>query len=406
MALNLGGSSSLRAVDKTSLDVVEIQSREQSSKEVTITNFDFDFETDILKSITTKSEETSETITGRDSVNINTIISINSLRDFLENYFSIYNSESYKEKFPWVDNISEVRDRGIIEKLNKILIKNISEIKHSKVWFAIPEIINWEDISGFAYKKRKIPAVSPDIHIRNWLDEIGTDRKITLELLKSRNIIVYDNNYDLYRQWPVYRCINAEIDFNKKKFILNDACWYAVNNDFVTDIQKFYNSIPESQISLPSFDHKIEPTYNIFVAKNYSKKFFLMDKKNIPIGGGRSSVEFCDLYGKNNKIIHIKRYGGSSVLSHLFQQGVVSGLSFLADANFRIKLNKKLSDEFKIKNPRQRPTPQKYEICFAIMSDVPGVLNIPFFSKVVMKNAVKELQNYGYHVTKKKVDQF
>ncbi len=50
-----------------------------------------------------------------------------------------------------------------------------------------------------------------------------------------------------------------------------------------------------------------------------------MDKKNIPYGGGYSRIEFCDLFSKSKQMIHVKRYGGSSVLSHLFNQGLVSG---------------------------------------------------------------------------------
>jgi uncharacterized protein (TIGR04141 family) len=62
VALNMGGKSSLRSVDKTSLEVVQIQSKEQSSKEVGIASFDFDYETDILKSITAKNEEGTEDV--------------------------------------------------------------------------------------------------------------------------------------------------------------------------------------------------------------------------------------------------------------------------------------------------------------------------------------------------------
>ena len=91
-------------------------------------------------------------------------------------------------------------------------------------------------------------------------------------------------------------------------------------------------------------------------------------------------------------------------MSHLFQQGVVSGELFLSDGNFRNKVNKLLSDKFKLNNPLVRPNPADYEICYGIMSDVPGPLHIPFFSKVVLRNAVKRLRAYGYKVTKKKIE--
>jgi hypothetical protein len=58
---------------------------------------------------------------------------------------------------------------------------------------------------------------------------------------------------------------------------------------------------------------------------------------------------------------------------------------------------------YKLADVESRPNPIEYEVCYAVMSDVPGDLHIPFFSKVVMKNAVKRLQAYGYKVTKKKI---
>ena len=102
-------------------------------------------------------------------------------------------------------------------------------------------------------------------------------------------------------------------------------------------------------------------------------------------------------------MIHVKKYGGSSVLSHLYQQGVVSGELFISSNRFRNEVNSRLSDDYKLDNVDNRPNTAEYEICYAIMRDVPGDLHIPFFSKVVMKNAVKRLQAFGYKVTKKKI---
>jgi uncharacterized protein (TIGR04141 family) len=147
-----------------------------------------------------------------------------------------------------------------------------------------------------------------------------------------------------------------------------------------------------------------EPDYNEFVVTKHPDKFCLMDRKLIEIGSGRNPVEFCDLFSKTKQLIHVKKYGGSSVLSHLFQQGVVSGELFLSEGSFRTDVNKLLRDEFKLDNLASHQNAADYEICYAVMSDVPGFLHIPFFSKVVLKNAVKRLTTYGYRVTKKKIE--
>ena len=162
VALNIGGETSLRAVDKTCLDVVEIKSKAQSSKEVGIENFDFDFETDILKSITAKNEDGSSTLSGRDSVSIGAAVKLDTLREFLSDLLTKYESNAYKEKFSWVDNIAEERDKSVIARLIQLLIENV-KILDTCVWLAIPEVIIWEEMSGFAYKKRRNTSVRQDI---------------------------------------------------------------------------------------------------------------------------------------------------------------------------------------------------------------------------------------------------
>jgi uncharacterized protein (TIGR04141 family) len=402
VALNIGGESSLRAVDKTSLDVIEIKSKEQSSKEVGIANFDFDFETDILKAITAKNEEGSAIITGRDSIRVGAAVTINSLRVFLNDILETYKSDAYKQKFSWVDNISEERDKSVLGRLNQELAQRVQTV-NPDVWLAIPEVILWEEINGFAYKKGKMPVLRYDINLEKWCAEVAKDNDIDIDFLKRRKIFIYDVNNELYKQWPIYNCLNAEINLDGQKYVLNDGCWYALKDDFVSDVCDYYASIDDSSVELPPYGRMKEPEYNKFIAGTHEGEFDLMDCKTIPIGPGRSSIEFCDLFAKDKRMIHVKKYGGSSVLSHLFQQGVVSGDLFLSDFKFRDAVNCLLSEKCKLEDIEARPDPSKYEICFAIMSEIPGGLRIPFFSMVVMKNAVKRLQTYGYTVTKKKI---
>ncbi len=128
-----------------------------------------------------------------------------------------------------------------------------------------------------------------------------------------------------------------------------------------------------------------------------------MDKKLITHGGGYSKIEFCDLYTKDKKIIHVKQYGGSAVLSHLFSQGIVSGELLLAGSEFRKKVNEKLLNSHKFSNPNNKPNPSDFQIIFAIISSSSKQLEIPFFSKVSLRNAKRRLETYGYKVLLHKI---
>jgi len=120
-------------------------------------------------------------------------------------------------------------------------------------------------------------------------------------------------------------------------------------------------------------------------------------------GGGHSKVEFCDIFTRNKKILHIKRYGGSNILSHLFSQGVVSGELFVSDSEFRQKVNSKLPAAYRLSDPLVRPDAQEYEVIYGIISDSDKPLDIPFFSKVSLRNARRRLTTFGYKVAIKQI---
>lgn len=120
-------------------------------------------------------------------------------------------------------------------------------------------------------------------------------------------------------------------------------------------------------------------------------------------GGGKSSIEFCDVYSPDRKLIHMKRYGGSSVLSHLFSQGVVSATAFVRDEAFRKEVNKHLPSRMKLKNTRSRPNAADYEIAYMVTSRSLKPLWLPFFSRVTLRNAQMQLASFDYNVTLTKV---
>ena len=151
---------------------------------------------------------------------------------------------------------------------------------------------------------------------------------------------------------------------------------------------------------LPNYVEGDEWAYNVGVANSYPDAC-CMDRKVIMHGGGHNRIEFCDILTRDKKIIHVKKYGGSSILNHLFAQGVISGELFMSDEDFRDKLNHELPDGYKLANVHARPNAQEYEIVYAIISKSPNPLDIPFFSKVSLRNARRRLTSYGYAVTKK-----
>jgi uncharacterized protein (TIGR04141 family) len=123
----------------------------------------------------------------------------------------------------------------------------------------------------------------------------------------------------------------------------------------------------------------------------------------IQYGGGKSKVEFCDVYDPAGRIIHVKRYAGSSVLSHLFAQGVVSATAFISDEQFRREVNKLLPAAARLKAVGKKPNTGEYEIAYVVASRSDRALTLPFFSRVTLRNAYTQLTNFGFRTTLTKV---
>ena len=413
-SLNLGDPSGMKSIDKTNVGHVSLHSREQATREIALANFEFNDDIDLLRSVMAKlprnDGEDQETISGRDSVTIYTAVTIDAFSEIAKRLYTAFNSTSYKRRYPWLGKIKEERDAQTIDALDSALASRIVKEEFEKVWLAIPELVVWEEIRGFAlrYKsdeaKKAGPILYQDLDIEEWRKVARIDTDLSAKQLKTKKIFVYWQDGRDPSSWSVYRCLNAEVDLNRKKYILNDGDWYNIESGFVTEVNKFYDSVPISKIQLPPYGINTEPDYLKFVVAN-SSAYALMDRREVMIGGGRSRVEFCDLYSNNKEIIHVKKYGGANLLSHLFAQALVSGDCFLHEPPFRAEVNKFLPQGFKLANSKEQPIAREYEVCVAVMSKVKGPLELPFFSKVSLKHAARNLRNLGYKVTKLKIAQ-
>lgn len=413
VALNLGDPNAIKAIDKTSISHIALQSREQAAKDIAIESFEFDTEIDLLKSITAKTKKVDgadqETYSGRDSVSVYAEVSLDTLPLVAKKLLKAYRSRRYKERYPWIDKVTEERDRETVGQLNDALVSNIRNSQLTKIWLAVPEVLDWEEVEGFTFtvgsrdSRRAGPIVYADLDLEEWLRVADLGETLTVKHLTQRRIFQQFKDARSPASWAVYRCLNAEIDLGTKKYILNDGEWYCIDANYVSEVNAFYAGLASSSLSLPPFGTSTEPEYlKAFDPEKLGLAY--MDRKEIMIGGGRSRVEFCDLLSKDGHIVHVKRYGGSAVLSHLFNQAVVSADCFINEQTFRTELNALLPDEYRFADVVSAPDASKYTVCLAIMSKEPGDLELPFFSKVSLKYAVRALRRMGFKVAKLKID--
>jgi uncharacterized protein (TIGR04141 family) len=271
---------------------------------------------------------------------------------------------------------------------------------------AVPEVIDWADVKGFRFGQAKKAALEADIHLADYVTSVRDLESLTVKRLRQNRVVGISASTDLATyEWPVYKCLYAELDTSSGSYVLDNGKWYKVDTDIVRDVERELKGISVSGLKLPRYKlGEGEPGYNKHAVSTKPNAYALMDRKLIPFGGGRSKIEFCDIYVKGNAMIHVKRYGGSNTLSYLFNQGVVAASLFLWDSRFRKELNQRLPTSHQLTNPAVRPKAESFEVAFGIISQSRSKLVLPFFSRVALRNAYRTLSSFGYRVTCTKID--
>lgn len=406
VTLNTLGDESIKSIDKKRFDAILKQAREQASKESNPIDFGMDIEQDLLRSITGRPQDPSlgRRLTGMDALTAVVRVDLETLPELLERYSQCYESEEYKKSFPWVDHFSEVKDGELIHKLELEVIRLIREREQAFVWLCAPDIIDWDRVYGFRYGFRNRNPVVFDIDISGLLDELKDDEEPSIEWLQKKKIFCVDEYDSTIAKWSAFKCLYAEVVYRDETYLLSGGGWYRVTKEFVEAVDTDVQKIPHCDYPFPVYDHKGEGDYNEEICDQDPVNAVLMDKKNIQHGGGYSKIEFCDVFISGTRMVHVKRYGGSSTLSHLFAQGVVSGELFQSDFAFREKVNERLPAESKIADLTTPPGQQGYEVVFGIISVSPGEeLNLPFFSRLGLKYAGQRLGAFGYKVSVAKI---
>ena len=405
VVLNSVGAESFRSIDKTALGAIPKHSREQMSRDVAPGEFGIDVEQDLVSSVTGRSQDPTlgSILTGKDALHISAPVDVTNIATFLCYARARSRSKAYRTNFDWIDQIREVRDTLIEDKLNAELIDRLGQGNLEKTWMAVPEVIDWASVAGFRSVRPKRAKLRADLILQEFLDELEGDT-LSIDALKNAHVYAIEaQNEDPLQRWSAFRCLYAEVELGRKRYILNNGKWYQIAPACGEQVQADFQGIPDARLALPEYTGGSELAYNQSAAQILGNAC-CMDQRMISHGGGHNKIEFCDILTRDKKLVHVKKYGGSSVLSHLFMQGAVSGELLVSDGEFRARLNQLLPRGYKLSDPkRTKPRAADYDVVFAIISGSVQPLDIPFFSKVSLRSARRRLEGYGYSVKKQKI---
>jgi uncharacterized protein (TIGR04141 family) len=403
--LNIASDGEIRSLSSRNVAGNNISVQSQLPIPGRVSEFGFDFSTDIANKITIRVKDGQNSlfekgnITGGDSLCFSSKLwNFTNLLEKLKQLYDVYTQDTYKECFPWYGKIFYEKDSNIKSSLDLELINRIVNGDES-IFMAVPSVVEWEKISKFQYFNSEHQDIEID-SFRSLLKKLTPEQ--ALEKLKKTSITAMDlNNIAIY-SWTAYKCLFADMDFHNKNYNLNFGDWFEVDKQFRSDIVGRYNdSYHGPFVTLPDClgNNVREDQYSIFARNDAPEKMVLLDKETIPNPAGTlGPIEVCDLFS-NNVLIHIKRYSGSSTLSHLFSQGFVSAElikqydSFFRSANDKISKVKKIAQTDGIKR-------DSFKVQYSIISsfnDEPP--HIPFFSMVVYESYAERLALIGIEST-------
>jgi uncharacterized protein (TIGR04141 family) len=405
VALNRLGDDNLKSIDKETFDMIAGHARQQASREVGTQEFGLDIERDLLWAVTGSPSDPTlgQQLTGRDALVISTHIDLNGLETFLPRLYPAFVDTRYQDKFSWIDNVSEA-DEDERQLLDMELLDRLKNKNFEQTWLAPPEVLEWSAVRYFSYSEASRSPERFDIDWPSFFDEKVEDPSaLSEDFLKSRYIFCVGDDGITLKKWPLYRCIYAEVDYPDTSYFLSGGKWYRIAKSFVDQVKEAVRKIPVLEGYLPDYADKSEDDYNVRVGAS-GIGFHLMHKVLVPYGGGKSSIEFCDLLGTNGDIVHVKRYSGSRDLSHLFAQGLNSGQLFQIDEGFRRAVDLHLPEGFRGRFVANRPAAQELRVVLAIVSKSLKSLNLPFFAQLSLRHAAQRLEIFGYRVALAKIE--
>jgi uncharacterized protein (TIGR04141 family) len=342
VTLNAVEPTQLRSIDHRRLDAIARHTREELSKASGLSQFGLDVERDLLRAVTgtPTNLEHGRRLSGADQLTVVGDIALNQLTTYLDKFSTLASQATYKANFPWVDNIFEVSDPKAVTTLDEQLVKLLKK-GNSDCWLAPPEIVDWINVASFKYSSRKTAQEYEDIEFDGYYAECGGKHNLDIGRLWQDRIFCFNSeNESVKRSWALYRCLIAELEHKGGRYILSEGKWYRVDVSFLDALDQFIADLPQSTIPFPACTVRKEAEYNTLAAKKL-QGFRCLDQDLIHVPG-RGKIEICDLYSSDRVFVHVKHYGASSTLSHLFSQGTVSAQLMVNEPTFRKAFHLKL----------------------------------------------------------------
>jgi uncharacterized protein (TIGR04141 family) len=421
VAINSIGDDKLRSVERSNIGA-SIRDFAQAARQRDLRSFGFDDALDLIRKVTGYAEdnEFADKITGSRALRFSKKIDIAAVPDAAIEALSLFRSEAYKEtSFKIIDFLSPVSDRDVQSRLDNALLVAI-RVGSDEFEIAIPEILP-ESVGSFRFEHAGFTEFHPDLSLE--LYRAGLKERLdqlTLEDIKKHTVAAYSENENRPLQyWSVHRSLVGSLILNGERYALNEGFWYRVDQKFkeaadneflrlcgepdkkLRPLKKIYRAGGKKRNQKPVYQS--EQSYNEEIAKDTG--FFLLDRQLIQISDVPGpGIEACDLLDiEGHRFIHVKKSSRqSSVLSHFFKQGGNAAQMMRKYESFRTGMIDTIKNLYGAETALALETAlnARWTVDFQI-ADFPredGNHNIPFFSKLTLRDEARTIEAMGFDV--------
>ena len=412
VVLNAVDPKQLKSADVRTPDENTLQRRSQTSRGSDQTAFSIDVERDIVRGLagTPKDDTFAVRVAGTDSLSLDRKMDVGDLAQACADAYAMYSKTDYQSDFNWIDQIKHEREMEVIEKLEDALIAAIDAVVKGtpadNLFLAFPIIYDPEKMASIRYKGFRSTFFYPDLNFVSYLDAMKERSKgdYTRHDFETHTVHeVDDQGRDCGGRWKISDCLVFEIELDGKTYVLSAGRWYRIDEDLAKEVQDFFDNAPK--VTLPAAQAgENEEFYNARLKKEEAD-YLCLDRKLITPTGASSPIEVCDFLTKDKWLVHVKDKTSSSRLSHLFNQGTVSGRVLVLDGPARDKTRDKIKDVEGetgqtgfidvIPDASAKFQASDFTVVFAVLS-VGDKPKLPFFSLVTFRQAVRDLSVPGF----------
>lgn len=420
VAINALDSEKLKRLERSNLGDA-LQGVSQSPFQRDFKSFGTDDALDLVKKLSGAAQEDSglDTVTGARSLKITGEYTLDDVVDMSHEIIALFRSTEYRNTaFRIIDSVRPVTDGPL---RNELFQRAVDSIKADENRFelGLPASSEAEGVS-FRFSGPGLRRAYPDLLLRHYVEAMGASLSgITPRTLSDHKIISEFDDDRPRMTWSLKKALLGSISRDGERYAINDGRWYRVDSTFKDAIEANFIElvrdwdIPKPGPILKTYDAngngriEAEASYNERIAQELG--LILLDRTEVTIPDvARSGFEPCDLLDvENRRFIHVKKNSRrSNILSHFFKQGSNSAQQFRkVDATWTrlVEIVRGMGHEVEADALQAQGADQGngWSVEFWIV-DAPrhnGEFNIPFFSKISLRDEASELHAMQFDVS-------